>query len=122
MKADKNGNISVDQLKTFVLTCCKDEMINKHLSKKDIEGFLSAFIYNQYGNTNVKEIVPIVFANENYISKKLQHRIRGNPPPPEVNGDLDLYEVTGDEIHNHEVERVLKQMEEKIFDGPIKMY
>jgi hypothetical protein len=66
--------------------------------------------------------VPIIFANENYISKKLQHRVRGNPPPPEVNGDLDLYKVTADDIHNYEVEKVLKSMEDKIFDGPFKMY
>ena len=67
MQADKNGNISVDQLKNFVLSCCKDELVNKHLSKKDIEGFLSAFIYNQYGNTNMKSVAPIVFSNDNYV-------------------------------------------------------
>jgi hypothetical protein len=68
-------------------------MVNKKLNKKDIEGFLSAFIYNTYGGTSFKDIAPIVFSNDNYISKKLNHRKRGNPPPPEVNGDLDLYEV-----------------------------
>jgi len=46
MKADKNGNVSVDQVKNFVLENCKEQMINKRLSKKDIEGFLSSFIYN----------------------------------------------------------------------------
>ena len=85
---DKNGNISVDQFKNFVLTHCKDEMINKKLNKKDVEGFLSAFIYNTYGTTNVDSIAPLVFTDDNVVAKKLNHRVRGNPPPPEVNGDI----------------------------------
>ena len=83
---------------------------------------MSAFIYNQYGNTAFKEISPLVFSNDNYISKKLQHRVRGNPPPPEVNGDLDLYEIKEEEINNYEVENVLKNLEDKVFDGPVRMY
>ena len=96
MKADKNGNVSVEQLKQFVLTHCKDEMVTKKLTKRDIEGFLSAFIYNAYGSTNVETIAPLVFTEENYVAKRLNHRNRANPPPPEVNGDLDLYEVNED--------------------------
>lgn len=91
LKADKNGNVSVDQIKNFVLAYCKDEMVNKKLHKKDIECFLSAFIYNPYGATNASSIAPLVFTDENYVSKKLTGRVRPNPPPPEVNGDLDLY-------------------------------
>jgi len=101
---------------------CKDELINKRLNKKDIEGFLSAFVFNQYGNTARGELSNIVFANDNYISKKLQHRIRGNPPPPDVNGELDLYEVNEQTTHNYDIENVLKQMEDKIFNGPTKIY
>lgn len=62
-------------------------MINKKLNKKDIEGFLSSFIYNVYGSTNAENIPGLVFTDENYIAKKLNHRVRGNPPPPEVNGE-----------------------------------
>lgn len=49
---DANGNISVDALKHFVLTQCKDAIVSQKLAKKDIESFLSAFIYNAYGSTN----------------------------------------------------------------------
>lgn len=115
MKPDKNGNVSVDQLKDFVLAHCKDEMISKKLNKKDVEGFLSAFIYNAYGSTNADSIAPLVFTEENYVAKKLNNRTRGNPPPPDVNGDLDLYEVNDDEIHNHRVKEVLQNLEEKVF-------
>lgn len=68
---DNSGNINVDQLKNFVITCCQNEMINKKISKKDIEGFLSAFIYNPYGGTSFKQISPIIFSDQSYISKKL---------------------------------------------------
>jgi hypothetical protein len=42
-------------------------MVNKKLNKKDIEGFLSAFIYNTYGGTSFTDIAPIVFSNDNYV-------------------------------------------------------
>jgi Ca2+-binding EF-hand superfamily protein len=97
-------------------------MIAKHLTKKDVEGFLSAFIYNTYGSTNADSIAPLVFTEENYVSKKLNNRTRANPPPPDVNGDLDLYDVNNEDIHNSRVKEVLKNLEEKVFSGPVKMF
>ena len=122
LKPDKNGNVSVDQMKEFVIAHCKNEMIQKKISKKDIEGFLSAFIYNAYGGTNANNIAPLVFTDENYVAKKLNNRARANPPPADVNGDLDLYEVNEDSIHNHRVKEVLKNLEEKVFQGPVKIF
>lgn len=71
LKVDKNGNVTVDELKHFVLSQCKDEMITKRLNKKDIEGFLSAFIYNAYGATSISTIPYLVFTDENYVAKNL---------------------------------------------------
>ena len=68
---------------------------------------MSAFIYNAYGTTNSSTIAPLVFTDENYVSKKLTGRTRANPPPPEVNGDLDLYEIKEEDIHSHGVQEVL---------------
>jgi hypothetical protein len=68
-------------------------MMNKRINKRDIEGFLSAFIYNAYGSTNIDKIASLVFTEENYVAKKLNNRVRANPPPPEVNGDLDQLDV-----------------------------
>ena len=101
--SDKNGNITVDQFKQFVLTHLKDDMINKHINKKDVEGFLSAFIYNAYGATNVNNIAPLVFTDDNFVAKKLNHRVRGNPPPPEVNGDIVTTDIADDAIHTANV-------------------
>lgn len=83
-------------------------MVSKKLTKRDIEGFLSCFVYNAYGGTDLEKIPMIVFSEENFVSKKLNHRVRANPPPPEVNGDLDLYEVSENEVHSSGVENVLR--------------
>jgi hypothetical protein len=53
LKADKNGNLSVDDFKAFIIEQCKEDLIHKRLHKKDIEGFLSAFVYNAYGATDI---------------------------------------------------------------------
>ena len=105
-----------------MLNYCKDDLISKKIHKKDIEGFLSAFIYNAYGSTNASTIAPLVFTDENYVAKKLNGRTRANPPPPDVNGDLDLYDVNEDDIHNPNVQKVLQNMEERIFSGPVKIF
>jgi hypothetical protein len=107
VQIDKNGNVQIDQLKQFLLAQCREEMANKRLNKKDIEGFLSSFVYNTYGSTNAGTIGNVIFTDENYIGTKLNHRARANPPPPEVNGDLDLYEVNEESIHNFRVKEVL---------------
>lgn len=122
MKPDKNGNVSVDDMKQFVIGHCQNEMVTKKITKQDVEGFLSAFVYNAYGATNASTIAPLVFTDENYVAKKLNGRQRANPPPADINGDLDLYEVTQDGIHNHRVKDVLKNLEEKVFQGPVKIY
>jgi hypothetical protein len=88
---DKNGNISVDDLKMFVLNTCHDPIIHKRISKKDIEAFLSAFVYNAYGSTNVDTVAKLVFTDENYVAKQLSRKTRANPPPDEVNLELNQF-------------------------------
>ena len=67
VQPDANGNISVDQLKNFVLTHCEDDLMNRRLVKKDIESFLSSFNYNQYGATDINGISKMVFAHSEDI-------------------------------------------------------
>jgi len=43
---DKHGNVTVDALKDFILRECEEELVGRKFTKKDIEGFLSAFNYN----------------------------------------------------------------------------
>ena len=128
--SDKNENVSVDDLKNFVLTSCKDQIIHKHIAKKDIEAFLSAFVYNAYGATNVDSVAKMVFTEENYVAKKLSRKTRPNPPPDEVNADMlrslsaerDSETVTSKTIFTSPVDykkaaAVLKEIEEKVYCG-----
>ena len=50
---DKNGNLSVDEFKNFLVGTCQDELVEQTLSKKDLEGFMSAFVFNAQGNTKL---------------------------------------------------------------------
>ena len=130
--ADKNENVSVDDLKNFVLTSCKDQIIHKHIAKKDIEAFLSAFVYNAYGATNVDSVAKMVFTEENYVAKKLSRKTRPNPPPDEVNADMlrsisverdsettspQTKTIFSQPVDYKKAAAVLKEIEEKVYCG-----
>jgi Ca2+-binding EF-hand superfamily protein len=119
---DANGNISVDALKKFVLTECKDALVAQKLAKRDVESFLSAFIYNSYGSTNFDHVAPLVYTDENVVSTKLNHRVRGNPPPVEANGDIQIKDLQESDVHNSKVKSVLQEIENKIYDGPVRQF
>jgi len=43
---DKNGNLSVDEFKTFLIESCGTAVLAQKLTKQDLEGFMSSFVYN----------------------------------------------------------------------------
>lgn len=112
----------MEDLKNFVLHTLKDDIISKKVTKRDVEGFLSSFIYNTYGETDHSGIAKHIFTRENIADSKLNHRVRGNPPPADTMGEFDLYEINEDDIHNHRIKEILTQIEDKVFDGPTKMH
>lgn len=73
-------------MRDYVLKICEQDLIDKRIVKRDIEGFLSAFNYNIYGATNIEEISNLVFTGDDDIPDKLAERKRANPPPNDVNG------------------------------------
>lgn len=127
---DKNGNVSVDELKDWLLQACKDQMVQRNINKKDVEAFLSAFNYNAYGATNIEKISKIVFTNDNYVSKELARKIRANPPPDAVNVEM-LETIRSIEAEDNgpksdpfsqpvdykKAAAVLKEIESKVFVG-----
>jgi len=132
VEQDKNGNLSVDDLKTFILSTCKDQIIHRHLNKKDVEAFLSAFNYNAYGATQVDTVAKMVFTNDNYVTKELSRKIRANAPPDAVNQELresiyledDIAQPTGTKtsvfqgpIDYKKAAQVLKEIEAKVYNG-----
>ena len=48
--------------------------MEKKIQKRDVEGFLSAFNYNNYGATNINDIPTLVFTSDDLIPDKLAHR------------------------------------------------
>ena len=125
---DKNGNVSVDELKSWVLLACKEQMVQRNIGKKDIEAFLSAFKYNAYGATNIDHIAKVVFTNDNYVSKELSRKTRANPPPDAVNTDMlesirsvdDAAEADagkGAPTDYKKAAAVLREIENKVFVG-----
>lgn len=114
---DKNDNFSVDDLKMFVLTSCKDHIAHKNISKQDVESFLSALVYNAYGATNIGTVAEMVFSEENYVAKQLSRKIRANPPPEEVNEEvLQSISIDGP-INYKKAGQVLSEIEQKVYFG-----
>lgn len=87
-----------------------------------MEGFLSAFNYNAYGATNLDDIPSLIFTSDDQIPMKLAERLRPNPPPVEVNAEINTSSVTSEGMHNKKVKELFEQMETKVFHGKPKMY
>lgn len=110
----------MDDLKNFVLDTCKEQIINKRISKKDVEAFLSAFVYNAYGATNVDTVSKLVFTDENYVAKKLSRKTRPNPPPEEVNAEmLRSISIEREDVKEEGEEGTLGKKKTSIFSAPV---
>lgn len=86
---DKNGNLTVTEFQDFLKDNLKDELMSRRVQKRDIEGFMSAFVYNKYGATCIDKIGPLVFEKDaNLLSLTIAAKVRANPPPEFVNEEL----------------------------------
>lgn len=85
---DKNGIINLNEFKSLIINTFKDEIENSTVDKKDIEGFLSNFVYNKYGYTAVEEVAPRVFATVEDYNRIIDHFRKPKPPPSLVNNGL----------------------------------
>jgi len=55
---DKNGTIALDDLKDLIINTCSKELEIQKIGKKDVEAFLSSYVYNTYGHTDITKIAP----------------------------------------------------------------
>lgn len=121
--ADTNGNVSVDNLKDFVIGLCHQDMIDKKITKRDVEGFLSAFSYNAYGATNVNSISELIFTRDDLITEKLAERKWANPPPSDCNKEFQTEGIDEKNCHNSRIRNILTQIEDKVFgNNKVKMF
>jgi len=119
---DANGNVSVDHLRDFILKICEQDLIEKRVLKKDIEGFLSAFNYNCYGATNIEDFSTMVFTGDDDIPHRLAEKKRANPPPTDVNTGISTAGIAESDMHNNKIRKLLNEMEDKVFNGKTKLY
>lgn len=86
---DPNGNLSVDEFKNFLLQTFAADLFERKLSKVDLEGFMSAFVYNKHGGTDITRITPLVYEEDpTKLNLVLNTRVRPHVPPTFVNEDL----------------------------------
>lgn len=97
-------------------------MLTKRVGKRDVEGFLSAFNFNAYGCTNVNDISDLIYTKDDQIPQRLAERKRGNAPPAEVNHNIDTSTVNDDAIHNPRIKKLMNEIEDKVFNGKVKIY
>jgi hypothetical protein len=123
---DANGNLSLDDFKAFVVESCREELIARRVSKGDIEGFLSAFVYNDHGSTDINSVAPIIYETDpNKLSTTLTTRVRANPPPVVANEDLGTTVTSRTNVDNDCAKRLrslLVEIENKAFDSKPKFF
>ena len=97
-------------------------MIEKKVSKQDIEGFLSAFSYNTYGSTNITSIGKLIFTRDDLIPEKLVERKWANPPPVDVNKDFQMEGIEHKDMHNKRIKEIICEIEDKVFVEKTRIY
>lgn len=113
---DKNGTIDLNELKTFIVDSFKTEIENSIVNKKDIECFLSNFVYNKYGHTAVDEIGTRIFASPEEANKMVDHFRRAKPPPSTVNEGLANLAAGDEDTNNKFYQQRIKILTDKIVD------
>ena len=88
---------------------------------------MSAFVYNAQGQTSVDGVAPIVFCKDaDKMVRYLNQKYRANPPPAFINQHLDQTAASAflkdDETDARRIRTVLREVEDRIFDGKHKSY
>jgi Ca2+-binding EF-hand superfamily protein len=109
---DKNGIIDLNEFQNLIIGSFQEEIENNDVGRKDIEAFLSNFVYNKYGYTAVDEVAPRVFASAEDYNRIIDHFKKPKPPPSKVNDGL-IQEDTGNVIDKFYQQRV-KNLADKI--------
>ena len=104
---DKNGTIDLNEFQNLIITTLKDEIENNSIGKKDIECFLSNFVYNKYGHTGVNDIAPKIFSTAEEYNRIISHFKKPQPPPSKVNYGLEKASEKGDDVFKHQKVKIL---------------
>lgn len=95
-------------------------MIARKVTKQDIEGFMSAFVFNQHGGTAITNVAPLVFEKDPIaLNRIINTRVRANPPPAVLNQGL---ETANSEVSNKRLRALLVEIESKAFESKPRFY
>lgn len=121
---DKNGTIDLNEFKTLIISTFKKEIEDSSVSKKDIEAFLSSFVYNKYGHTAVEELAPRIFASAEEYNRIIDHFRRPKPPPSGVNAGLNLSENENikDKFYQQRIKILADKIVSKALDSSHSKY
>lgn len=124
--ADANNNLNVDDFKAFIVETCREELIARRVNKQEIEGFLSSFVFNSHGATDVNSVAPLVYESDpNKLAITVSNRVRANPPPVLANEGLGSTVSGLSEMDNDQAKRIrslLVQLENKVFDSKPRFF
>lgn len=107
VKIEKRGTIDVNQLRDAIVEICDDELTEQKLVKRDIEAFLSSYLFNQHGHTKYNDIVPKIYKTH------LDHAkvVRAQPPPELSN--IDVAHI-GETVDKRGVKKLCEKLVEKL--------
>ena len=80
LEPNANGSVKGNSVRKFFIDECKDLLVNKTITKKDIESFLSTLKYNVHGDTQRDDIPKKLYSNT--IRYDLYNKAKRAPPPP----------------------------------------
>ena len=128
----KENLINKNQLKDYISDFFESKT-SERLDKGDLEGFLTNFIYNKHGETNLKEIPTLIYEEEDRdYYKKLGYRCNGPPPSLQNKKNDEFFDAykeiepvanqTNVEFHhksstNKNLDKILKKIEDRFFIG-----
>jgi len=87
-----------------------------------VEGFLSGFIYNRHGATDINNVVPLIYSEDSNVEKLLAKRDRAVAPPSYINEDLENIEVSQEDIHTNKIKDMMRSLEDHAFEGKNKQF
>jgi len=62
----------------------------------------------------------MIFTRDDAIPDKLSERLRPNAPPCDVNKEIPTNDL--EDPHNPRIRSIIAEMEDKVFDGKVKLY
>jgi len=114
---DEYGNVNVKALEEYLLNICKTELDKRVISRKDIEGFLSSFVYNASKMTDGEEVIDRVFSNITQIYKQIYKTQK--PLPQNVTTQLSNEEIL---IDNKRMRELIEEIQTKTFADKKLLY